>query len=97
VRERHTRTDRDGEREREREIERELRSIIRNLFLSPKKLWARAMGKRGGHTNMGEGVKGKKARTTSDAGGNLSVRTHASGAFQRMLLLIRLGWALQTC
>jgi hypothetical protein len=71
VRERHTRTDRDGEREREREIERELRSIIRNLFLSPKKLWARAMGKRGGHTNMGEGVKGKKARTTSDAGGNL--------------------------
>ena len=31
------------------------------------------MGKRGGHTNTGEGVKGKKARTTSDDAGGKSV------------------------
>ena len=42
-----------------------------NLFSSPKKLGAaRAMGKRAGNTNTGEGVKGNKVRTTSnDAGG----------------------------
>ena len=45
--------------------------FLRFFFSSPKELGAaRAMGKRGGHTNSGEGVKGKTGRTTShDAGG----------------------------
>ena len=43
------------------------------MFSRPKILGACAMGKRGGHTNTGEGVKGKKARTTSDDAGGKSV------------------------
>jgi hypothetical protein len=31
------------------------------------------MDKRGGHTNTGEGVKGKKGRTTSDDAGGKAV------------------------
>jgi hypothetical protein len=38
--------------------------LSRILFSSPKKRGARAMGKRDGNTNTGEGVKGKKVRTT---------------------------------
>ena len=45
--------------------------FFRIFFSSPKKLGAvRAMVERGGHTNTGEVVKGKKGRTTSgDASG----------------------------
>ena len=44
----------------------------RNFFFKPQATWPRAMGKRAGNTNTGEGVKGKKVRTTSDDAGGKS-------------------------
>jgi hypothetical protein len=49
-------------------------SFLEIVLQPPRNLGAvRAMGKRGGHTNTGEGVKGKKVRTTSDDVGGKSV------------------------
>jgi hypothetical protein len=44
------------------------------FVFKPKKLGAaRAMGKRAGNTNTGEGVKGNKVRSTSNDAGGKSV------------------------